>query len=393
MSKYMNDVDSKEPFIEKNHLSSGPSNAPMGDNHGNGSTTPANNISGSNNTNSSSSNGNNNSNYHYGGGAPPNNSNSMKQTSQQLDYSHLERTIARLRTYLFAMFGVGVAGFIILIIVVTVLYVNLNYDLVHHRHKPKVGEQAYEIMQKEELCVPCDDFRLGPSPEEERELKKFRLKEGPEGVSCCVDTPVELMLLLKMFVERRFRQEVAKGTISQWPRASSVVSGGSEGKPAAHLMITTQDLSDVKEEHGRQFIIGRWNYDADLAFTYRTTYRSGRIVIPEDGYYFVYSQISFMETFDLHTAEGYGSRHSSDVPSLSHYLFRYNILYHNGGEEKLAQNSITKCWGQSKTFGEYVSNLGAVFYLRNSDEIFVKVSNITMVSTDPKMSHFGLFKI
>ncbi|KAH9512386.1 hypothetical protein Btru_039376 [Bulinus truncatus] len=106
-----------------------------------------------------------------------------------------------------------------------------------------------------------------------------------------------------------------------------------------------------------------------------------------------FSQISFMEMFDVQNNDAYGSRGSSEFPSLSHYLYRYNILYHNGGEEKLAQNSITKCWGQSKTFGEYTSNLGAVLYLRNADEIFIKVSNISMVATDPKLSYFGLFKV
>ncbi|CAG5116781.1 unnamed protein product, partial [Candidula unifasciata] len=180
-------------------------------------------------------------------------------------------------------------------------------------------------------------------------------------------------------------------TINQWPRASK--DGKAGVKPAAHLMMTVQDLTGIHQIYGKQYTIGNWIHNDDLAFTYHTTYRHGRIVIPEDGFYFVYSQISFMEVFDVQHNDGYGSRGSSEFPSLSHYLYRYNIQYHNGGEEKLAQNSITKCWGQSKTFGEYTSNLGAVFYLRTADEIFIKVSNISMVATDPKLSYFGLFRI
>lgn len=118
-------------------------------------------------------------------------------------------------------------------------------------------------------------------------------------------------------------------------------------------------------------------------------YRHGRIVIPEDGYYYVYSQVSFLEVFDVSPkANNEDSSHS-----LSHYLYRYNIIYRNGGEEKLLQNSITKCWGQSKFFGEYASYLGAVLHFRQGDEVFVKVSNLTLVVREPKLNYFGLFRI
>ena len=146
---------------------------------------------------------------------------------------------------------------------------------------------------------------------------------------------------------------------------------------------------------GRQFPIGIWIYDGDLAFTNHVTYRHGRIVVPEDGYYYVYSQVAFLEVLPINTGAG-GSNppsYGTESPSLSHYLYRYNIIYPKGGEEKLVQNSITKCWGPNKAFGEYTSYLGAVFHLRQGDEVFVKVSNLSMVARDPKSNFFGLFKV
>ena len=68
-------------------------------------------------------------------------------------------------------------------------------------------------------------------------------------------------------------------------------------------------------------------------------------------------------------------------------------MYPNGGEEAMIQNSISKCWGQNKSFGEYTSYIGAVFYLRQSDELFVKASNLTLIVREPKLNYFGLFKI
>nr|KAG5693540.1 hypothetical protein BaRGS_019866 [Batillaria attramentaria] len=142
---------------------------------------------------------------------------------------------------------------------------------------------------------------------------------------------------------------------------------------------------------GRQFPIAQWIHQEDLAFTNHVTYRHGRIVVPDDGLYYVYSQIAFLEVLLDHSGSNPGP--GTDSPSLSHYLYRYNIIYPNGGEEKLVQNSITKCWGPNKAFGEYTSYLGAVFHLRQGDEVFVKVSNITMVARDPKSNYFGLFKV
>jgi hypothetical protein len=93
-----------------------------------------------------------------------------------------------------------------------------------------------------------------------------------------------------------------------------------------------------------------------------------KIQRPEDGLYYVYSHVSFEENF------GHGSSGSRSVSnSLSHYLYRYNIIYRNGGEELLIMNSLTKCWDENKQFGEYSSYLGALFKLRRRDELFVKV--------------------
>ena len=179
-SKYTHDVntDSKEPFIEKLNGPSGSTNPPGGP------STYVNNVS------------NNSNNHTYQNGV--NGTSNLKQTNKEVDYSNMERTIARLKIWLFVMFGVTLLGFIILIIVVPCLYVSLNYELVHHRHKPKVGEQMSAILEREELCVPRDDLVLGHHPDEDRELSQFTIKEDPNGVKLCVEKPVELLKLLKL---------------------------------------------------------------------------------------------------------------------------------------------------------------------------------------------------
>ncbi|KAH3807869.1 hypothetical protein DPMN_136216, partial [Dreissena polymorpha] len=185
------------------------------------------------------------------------------------------------------------------------------------------------------------------------------------------------------FVEKKYRTELAKGNIKI---ETSSATAPSDSHPAAHLMGTAQ-RHDQPTVPGGLFAISLYIWNEDLAFTNKVQYRHGRIVILEPGLYYVYSQVSFLEYFDNPSNVETGPR------SLSHYIYRYNIIYPDGGEESMIQNSMTKCWAQNKAFGEYTSYLGAVFHLRQGDEIFVKVSNLTMLVLEPKLRYFGLFKV
>ncbi|XP_060073892.1 tumor necrosis factor ligand superfamily member 10-like [Ylistrum balloti] len=320
-------------------------------------------------------------------GKKPNNLNLARSPGEKCytDIRIVQDECARLKKYLYGLFVVVAAGILILIVIMAVLFVKLSHDVAHHTHQPKVGETVSKILEREELCIPCDNVRLGPSVEEDRMLNEFTRKHEPEGEQCCVETPKELLAMLELFVEKRIREEVAKGNINL-PRTEG--QSDMEQTPAAHLMGSVSRL-DKSTVPATQFQISSWIHDADLAFTTNNVmYRSGRLVVPSTGLYYVYSQVSFLELFD----DG-NSRDQGSPNSLSHYIYRYNIIYPHGGEEKLIQNSITKCIGQNKQFGEYTSYLGALFHLRTSDEIYVKVSNLTLIVREPKLNYFGVFKV
>lgn len=310
--------------------------------------------------------------------------------SKSDQHSLLLEELARLKRWIYALACVVGIGTVILIIVISVLYGNLSYQLEHHSHAPKVGEQISKMLDREneELCVTCDSLRLGPSIEEDKLLDKFTRKDDPEGEQCCVENPKQLLSMLNLFIERRYREEMAKGNIKL---SNEDVSSDRENSPAAHLMGNIEkDMQDTAP--GKQLLISKWIYDADLGFTQKVGYQYGRLVVPSTGLYFIYSQVSFLEMLDI-AKQGESKPQSTASSSLSHYLYRYNIIYPRGGEETLIQNSITKCLGNNKAFGEYTSYLGAVFKLRQGDEIFVKVSNLTLLTKDPKSNYFGMFKI
>ncbi|CAG2202206.1 tumor necrosis factor ligand superfamily member 6-like [Mytilus edulis] len=325
------------------------------------------------------------------GGTKPNNLNNFSKgrstgamEKYSLDYQNLEMECIRLRKYLFGLTAVVVAGGLILVVTISVLFGKLSHDLVHHSHQPKVGEQIAKILETEELCVPCDSVRLGPSEDEDRMLDAFIRRSKPTGEECCVEKPKQLLAVLELFIEKRLREEMARGTI----RPAHQSTHSKNVTYAAHLMGYNR-RNEQPGVPGNQFSIPKWIHREDLAFTNGVDYRNGRLVVPEDGLFYVYSHVSFAENFGH--SSSLDARSNSN--SLSHYLYRYNIIYRNGGEELLLMNSLTKCWDENKQFGEYSSYLGALFKLRRGDELFVKVSNLTIIATNHKINTFGFFRV
>lgn len=122
-----------------------------------------------------------------------------KYSQTQQDCQFLQLECARLRKYLYGLTAVVVAGVLILVITISVLFGKLSHDLVNHSHQPKVGEQISKILETEELCIPCDSVRLGPSVEEDKMLDTFiRRQTEQSGEECCVEKPKQLLALLEL---------------------------------------------------------------------------------------------------------------------------------------------------------------------------------------------------
>ena len=112
-----------------------------------------------------------------------------------------------------------------------------------------------------------------------------------------------------------------------------------------------------------------------------------RLVVPETGLYFLYSQAGFLVYYD----KGNVSKASQ---SIFHKVFRYQVIYpENGGSQELLRSEITQCWEPDKQYGRYTSYIGASVHLNKNDQLYVSVSRISQLSSDPKITYFGLYKI
>lgn len=123
--------------------------------------------------------------------------------SENAGNAMVNREIRQLKRYILGLFAILVICFLIIIITFSVLYANLKWDMENHDHPPKVGTVMGQILDREEkaeLCLLCDEIRLGPSVEEDKMLNYLvrKPKTATKGEECCVETPEQLLRMLQL---------------------------------------------------------------------------------------------------------------------------------------------------------------------------------------------------
>ncbi|KAJ7401379.1 Tumor necrosis factor ligand superfamily member 10 [Pitangus sulphuratus] len=153
-----------------------------------------------------------------------------------------------------------------------------------------------------------------------------------------------------------------------------------------------ENISAINDLLPRRGIGHKINWESSRkthSFLYNVELRNGELVIPQTGFYYIYSQIYFR--FRENENE------DSDVlgqirnpKQLVQYIYRLT----NYPEPILLMKSArTSCWSKKAEYGLYSTYQGGVFQLKREDRIFVSVSNSDLVDMDKEASFFGAFMI
>ncbi|KAM6258170.1 tumor necrosis factor ligand superfamily member 10 isoform 2-T2 [Porphyrio hochstetteri] len=125
------------------------------------------------------------------------------------------------------------------------------------------------------------------------------------------------------------------------------------------------------------------------SFLYNVELRNGELVIPQSGFYYIYSQTYFR----------FRENENEDSDLLEQVrnprqLVQYVYKLTNYPEPILLMKSArTSCWSKKAEYGLYSIYQGGVFQLKREDRIFVSVSNSDIVDMDKEASFFGAFMI
>lgn len=139
----------------------------------------------------------------------------------------------------------------------------------------------------------------------------------------------------------------------------------SPSKPVAHL-TDGQNLDHAKD-------IMAWSTDAD-PILYKIDYKDRSLVIQKEGYYYVYSKVSFSDTGTFH-----------------HLVDMHTEKYTGKSVTLLKSRKYSNHFKHPEQSNSY---LGGVFLFSKGDAIFVKVSNTSkIVRQDPSENVFGAYMI
>ncbi|XP_060597848.1 uncharacterized protein LOC132751654 isoform X2 [Ruditapes philippinarum] len=165
-----------------------------------------------------------------------------------------------------------------------------------------------------------------------------------------------------------------------------------EAKPAAR--ITGKEQSHIHKDDKslgmvpiREWRHGKKLHDSNGYLRYGVRYRHGRLVVPVDGTYFLYSFLDFFESCDSST----GTPKVVNINiAIKHAIYKVNI--YDKAETEIISNVQPHHISKNKYYNSYSSYVSTIAILKAGDEVSVKVSNITYLRYT-KDNSFGLYLI
>ncbi|NXQ44220.1 tumor necrosis factor ligand superfamily member 10 [Catharus ustulatus] len=213
----------------------------------------------------------------------------------------------------------------------------------------------------------------------------------------CWQVKWHLGKLIKKMMSRSYQENIPAinvGSTLPLPRAEGQQPRGPVRRIAAHLTGSSSRRSSLAPRinslprRGNGHKINNWESSRKgHSFLYNVELRNGELVIPQTGFYYIYSQIYFR------------FRENEDSDLLGQIrnpkqLVQYVYKQTDYPEPILLMKSArTSCWSKKAEYGLYSIYQGGVFQLQRGDRIFVSVSNSDIVDMDKEASFFGAFMV
>ncbi|XP_020836125.1 tumor necrosis factor ligand superfamily member 10 isoform X2 [Phascolarctos cinereus] len=127
------------------------------------------------------------------------------------------------------------------------------------------------------------------------------------------------------------------------------------------------------------------------SFLHNVDVADGELIIPQTGYYYIYSQTYFrFQELEGSSASALSEKRNKQPKQLVQYIYKVTSY----PEPILLLKSVkTSCWSKDSEYGLYSIYQGGVFELRENERIFVSVSNEKLIDMDKEASFFGAFLI
>ncbi|GAB5566366.1 tumor necrosis factor ligand superfamily member 11 [Prionailurus iriomotensis] len=182
--------------------------------------------------------------------------------------------------------------------------------------------------------------------------------------------------------------------------------GKPDTQPFAHLTINATDIPsatiiawaaercfltvDIEAEKptlrfcSHKVSLSSWYHDRGWAKISNMTFSNGKLIVNQDGFYFLYANICFRH----HETSG---DLATEYLQLMVYVTKTSIKIPSS--HTLMKGGSTKYWSGNSEFHFYSINVGGFFKLRSGEEISIEVSNPSLLDPDQDATYFGAFKV
>uniref|UniRef100_A0A3Q3NBN4 Tumor necrosis factor ligand superfamily member 10 n=1 Tax=Labrus bergylta TaxID=56723 RepID=A0A3Q3NBN4_9LABR len=198
---------------------------------------------------------------------------------------------------------------------------------------------------------------------------------------------------IKAYISK-VRKEISKNDASHVQQLGVKFMTSVAQRPSAHLTLRDAGSQGIPPHQiltpglhqSCRHVVRSWANQSFGAHLHNMTLNNGKLRVPQDGRYYLYSQVYFR----------YPSPAASDGDqrSVSHQLVQ--CVYKKTSYPspiQLLKGVGTKCWAPDAEYALHSVYQGGLFELRAGDELFVSVSSPTMVNADDSSSYFGAFRL
>uniref|UniRef100_A0A194AN86 Putative tumor necrosis factor ligand superfamily member 10-like protein n=1 Tax=Pinctada fucata TaxID=50426 RepID=A0A194AN86_PINFU len=250
------------------------------------------------------------------------------------------------------------------------------------------SNERVSLPYPQEYCLPKKAISLQVD-DDKTNFKNCttRIEDGVE--VCCMSTQEGLQQLVDLYVTRRYREDQVKNApLHHCPMQS--LTGSSKNQSAARVV---GKIGSVPDLYGSSIV--RWDSKSNKSFVNsRVSYddNQGTFTVAKKGFYYIYSQVTFMEMNMNMSNSPSSDLDRSMYTSLCHFVYRKRPNMPDGHHEKLLESSQSKCQLQTRQSNS-TSYIGAVFYLDEEEQIMVKVTDPDKISGSEYSNYFGLHMI
>ncbi|XP_035409258.1 tumor necrosis factor ligand superfamily member 11 [Cygnus olor] len=153
-----------------------------------------------------------------------------------------------------------------------------------------------------------------------------------------------------------------------------------EKQPFAHLIIDDKNIPSGT----RKVNLTSWHHDKGQANLSNMTFNDGKLIVNQDGFYYLYANICFRH----HETSGNLTKRGLQ---LMVYMTKTNLKIRRS--DVLMKGGSTKYWSGNSEFHFYSVNVGGFFKLKSGEMISIQVSNPLLLDSSQEATYFGAFKV